>query len=124
MPARIEKYISCVSNTVKAKQLLKNGVIVNVHIFQRTPALRLNDLSVFFVVLFYLIHFFHQRAQMLFPNWNCRSSAVFLKDLLVNCELLSKCQRSLQAFKVHPVMPVGSLTEQPQSETAQAQPYL
>lgn len=53
MPARIEKYISCVSNTVKAKQLLKNGVIVNVHIFQRTPALRLNYLFVFFVVLFY-----------------------------------------------------------------------
>lgn len=53
MAPRTAKSISCVSHTVKAKRLSEDGVIVNVHIFQRTPALRLNYLSVF--LCFYVI---------------------------------------------------------------------
>lgn len=54
MAARTENCIACVSKIVKTKQLPNNSVIVNAHINQRTDALRLNYLSVLFVVLFLL----------------------------------------------------------------------
>lgn len=61
---------------------------------------------------------------MLFPHLNQKSSAVFLKNLLANGDLLSKCQCLLPPFRVYPVMPVGGWTEQPESEPTQAQQYL